>query len=172
MALSSKLGKSYEKSRDQIKIKTISLEIGNGKFDLKVRVPLKKEMESMIEQISKPNPDLVEKIYQDLAAPLKKSVEDGGEEFKNALENSKDAIVILDNDILVQNSSVREIATFTAMWQTKVEVYFHLLQSETGEPINESYDEISEEFPEALIKQIIEDIESAIKPDYKTAKKN
>ena len=58
------------------------------------------------------------------------------------------------------------------MWETKVEEYFHLLQSETGEPVNESYEEIAEEFTEPVIRQIVEDIEAAIKPDYKTAKKN
>lgn len=172
MALSNKLGKSYEKSREQVKIKTITLEIGNAVFDLKVRIPLKKEMESIIEKVSKPSTDVVEKIYQKLALPLKKSVEDGGEEFKNALQNNSDSIIILDDDVIVQNSSVREISTFTAMWQIKVEEYFKLLQSETGDPINESYDEIAEEFPEPVIKQIIEDIEAAIKPDFKSSKKN
>ena len=44
MTLANKLGKSYEKNREKAKIKTISLEIGNAKFDLKVIVPFKKEM--------------------------------------------------------------------------------------------------------------------------------
>jgi hypothetical protein len=58
------------------------------------------------------------------------------------------------------------------MYELKVEEYFHLLQSETGEPVNESFEEIGEELPEAVIKLILEKIEQAVKPDYNTAKKN
>ena len=88
------------------------------------------------------------------------------------MAESESGLVVTDDDVLVQGSSVRQVATFQAMWETKVQEYFHLLQSETGEPITETYDEIAEEFPEPVIKQMVEDIESAIKPDYKTAKKN
>jgi hypothetical protein len=74
--------------------------------------------------------------------------------------------------MIVDGNSVKQVATFNAMWETKVEEFFHLLQSENGEAIDETYEQISEEFPEPVIRQIVEDIESAIKPDYKTAKKN
>jgi hypothetical protein len=172
MKLATKLGKSYEQSRDQAKIKTINLEIGNARFSLRVRIPLKKQMEEMIEKISSPSPEHVEAIYNKLADPLIKTLLDGGEDFAKAMAESESGIVITDNDVYVQGSSVRQVATFQAMWETKVQEYFHLLQSETGEPITETYDEIAEEFPEPVIKQMVEDIESAIKPDYKTAKKN
>jgi hypothetical protein len=172
MKLATKLGKSYEKNREQAKVKTIQLEIGNAQFSLKVRIPLKKEMEEMIDKISHPDSALVEFIYDKLAEPLKKTVADGGEEFAKAMSESETGLVVTSDDVFLQGSSVRQVATYTAMWETKVQEYFHLLQSETGEPINESYEEIAEEFPESVIKQIIEDIESAIKPDYKTAKKN
>lgn len=172
MALATKLGKSYEKSREQAKVKTIQLEIGNAQFSLKVRIPLKKQMEEMIEKISHPDPALIEAIYDKLATPLKKTIEDGGEDFAKAMSQSETALVVTDDDVFLQGSSVRQVATYTAMWETKVQEYFHLLQSETGDPINETYEEIADEFPEAVIKQMVEDIEAAIKPDYKTAKKN
>lgn len=172
MKLATKLGKSYEQSREQAKQKTIHLEIGNAKFSLKVRIPLKREMEQLIEDVSHPPAELVDAIYDRLATPLKKTIEDGGEEFAKAMSEADSGITITDNDVIVQGSSVRQVATFTAMWETKVEKYFHLLQSETGEPIDETYEQIAEEFPEPVIKQIVEDIEAAIKPDYKTAKKN
>jgi hypothetical protein len=172
MKLSTKLGKSYEQSRDQAKLKTIHLEIGNAKFSLKVRIPLKKEMEDLIDKIAHPDPAVVEEIYEKLAGPLKKTVEDGGEEFAKAMSESETGLVVTDDDVILQGSSVRQVATFTAMWETKVQEYFHLLQSETGEAINETYAEIAEEFPEPVIRQIVDDIEAAIKPDYKTAKKN
>jgi hypothetical protein len=172
MTLASKLGKSYEKNRDQAKIKTITLEIGDAKFDLRVRIPLKKEMEEIIERIAKPTPELIEQVYERLAGPLIKTVKDGGEEFEKVLAETDKSIELLDDDVILQGQSVREVATFTAMWETKVEQYFHLLQSEIGDPINETYEQIAEEFPEPIIKQLVEDIESAIKPDYRSAKKN
>jgi hypothetical protein len=172
MTFASKLGKSYEQSRDQAKLKTINLEIGNAKFSLKVRIPLKREMEELIEKISHPSEELVEAIYQKLAAPLIQTIQEGGDEFAQAMSEGEGGITITENDVIVRGSSVRQVAMFTAMWETKVEEYFHLLQSEIGDPINETYAQIADEFPESVIKQMVEDIEAAIKPDYKTAKKN
>jgi hypothetical protein len=47
-----------------------------------------------------------------------------------------------------------------------------LLISESGEAITETYEEITAEFPEFAVKEIIDAIEQAIRPDYKTVKKN
>jgi hypothetical protein len=58
------------------------------------------------------------------------------------------------------------------MWQSKVEEYFHLLISETGEPINETFDQIEQEFPDEVIKTIVDEIDKAIKPTYDSVKKN
>jgi len=88
------------------------------------------------------------------------------------LNSDKETIVIKDKDIEVNGTSVRQVATFTAIWESRVEEYFHLLQSENGEVITESFEEISAEFPDIAIKEILEAIEGAIKPDYKSAKKN
>jgi len=172
MKLSSKLGKSYEQNRDQAKLKTIHLEIGNAKFSLKVRIPLKREMEQLIDKIAHPDPAVVEVIYERLSGPLKETITNGGEEFAKAMREGDTNLIVTDDDVFLQGNSVRQVATFTAMWETKVQEYFHLLQSETGDAINETYEEIAEEFPESVIRQIVEDIEAAIKPDYKTAKKN
>ena len=56
--------------------------------------------------------------------------------------------------------------------EQRVEEYFHLLQSEIGDPIDETYEQIAAEFPEPVIKEIMQAIEGAIRPDYKNAKKN
>jgi hypothetical protein len=77
-----------------------------------------------------------------------------------------------DNDILVGGTSVRRVAELSAIWQTQVEKYFALLESQTGEPINETFDQISEEFPESVIKEIVGKIDEAIRPNYKDTKKN
>lgn len=172
MSFADKLGASYSQVRDQVKIKKIEVTVGSVAFNLRVRVPLKREMELMLERISYPSPELVERVYARLSKPLKDSIAEGGDDFLQVLNADKQIITVTENDIIVDGNSVRQVATFNAMWETKVTEFFHLLQSESGEPIDETYEQISEEFPEPVIRQIVEDIESAIKPDYKTAKKN
>lgn len=172
MSFANKLGKSYEMVRDQAKLKKIEIELGDVKFSLKVRIPLKHEMESITETIANPDPAKVDAIYTDLTKTIKQSIEDGGEEFLKLLNSEKETIKVTDDDVVINGTSTRQVSTMTAIWQTQVEQYFHLLQSETGEPIDETYEQISSEFPEQIIKEIITAIDGAIRPDYKTAKKN
>ena len=172
MTFASKLGRSYDQVRAQAKLKTIEIDAGEVKFNLKVRVPLKREMEAIVDEIAKPDSDRIQAIYERFSRPLRESITEGGEEFLKTLNSEKQVITVLDDDMIVDGNSIRQFATFTAMWETKVERYFHLIQSETGEPVTESFAEISEEFPEPIIRQIVETIESAIRPDYKNSKKN
>jgi hypothetical protein len=172
MSFSEKLGASYEQVKDQAKLKKINISIGDVSFNLKVRIPLKKEMENMIETISNPSQDKIDQIFVTLSEPIKKSIETGGEEFLKAINSEKETIKLINDDIIIDGNSIKQIANLTAIWESKVEQYFHLLESETGEPINETFEEISNEFPEQVIKQIVEDIENSIKPNYNTAKKN
>lgn len=172
MTFAQKLGASYSQVRDQVKIKKIEITVGNVIFNLQVRVPLKREMEQMLEKISNPSPELIEQIYERMSKPLRESIAEGGDDFIEVLNKDKQVITVLEDDIILDGNSVKQVATFTAMWETKVQEFFYLLQSESGEPINETYEQIAEEFPESVIRQIVEDIESAVKPDYKSAKKN
>jgi hypothetical protein len=172
MSFADKLGKSYGVVRDQAKIKKIDIELGEVKFNLKVRIPLKHEMESITEKIANPDPEKVELIYNDLTKTMKQSLEDGGEEFLKLLNSEKETIKVTDDDIIINGTSTRQVSNMTAIWQTQVEQYFHLLESETGDPIDETYEQISSEFPEQIIKEIVTAIDGAIRPDYKTAKKN
>jgi len=172
MSFSKKLGSSYDKVKDQAKLKTISINLGDVQFDLKVRIPLKKEMEALTERINNPDKDRIDIIFKRLAEPIKKIVEDSGDEFLSVVNSEKQTITITDDDVVLDGSSVRQAATLTAMWEIKVEEYFHLLESETGIPVNETFEQISEELPDIAIKEILEVIETSIKPDYKTAKKN
>ena len=77
MSFAKKLGKSYEMVRDQAKTKKITIELGEVKFNLTVRIPLKREMESLMEKISNPSPEKVNEIYTKLTQSLKKSLDDG-----------------------------------------------------------------------------------------------
>jgi hypothetical protein len=172
MALSNKLGKSYEQVKAVANIKTITVDLGDVKFNLRVRIPLKKEMEEMTTRIVSPSEERINKIYERFSAPIKKTIEDGGDEFLKAINEGKETIKIAGDDLIIDGKSVRQVANFAAIEETRIEEYFHLLISENGEPITETYDEITAEFPEFAVKVILETIEQAIRPDYKTVKKN
>ena len=172
MALANKLGASYEKVKAETKLKTIHIDLEEVKFDLKVRVPLKKEMEEITAKILTPDQARVEKIFKRLTEPMVKALEEGGEDFVKALNDKKQTLIKTDDDLIVDGTSVKQVANFSAIEENKVEQYFHLLVSETGEPVNETYEQIIEEFPEFVIREIVAEIDKAIKPDYKTVKKN
>jgi hypothetical protein len=172
MSFADKLGKSYGMVRDQAKIKKIDIELGEVKFSLKVRIPLKHEMESLTEKIANPDPEKVNLIYENLTKSIKQAIEEGGDDFLKVLNGEKETIKVTDDDIVIDGTSTKQVANMTAIWETQVEEYFHLLQSETGEAINETFKDISEEFPEQVIREIVTAIDGAIRPDYKTAKKN
>ena len=172
MTISNKLGSSYESIRAAARIKTIKVAINDMECELKVRVPVKREMDEITAKLSTPDADLVEKLYEEMSGPLKAtmaSVEDG---FLEALNADGEKMSFTDNDVIVSGTSVRHIATLSALWQRQVEMFFGLLQTETGEPVTESFQEIADEFPEAVIRDIVKSIDEAIRPSYKDAKKN
>jgi hypothetical protein len=172
MALANKLGKSYEQVKAVANIKTITVDLGDVKFNLRVRIPLKKEMEEMTTRIVSPSEERINKIYERFSAPIKKTIQEGGKDFLKAINEGKETIKIVGDDLIIDGKSVRQVANFAAIEETRIEEYFHLLISENGEPITETYDEITAEFPEFAVKEILETIEQAIRPDYKTVKKN
>ena len=172
MALANKLGKSYEQVKAVANIKTITVDLGDVKFNLRVRIPLKKEMEEMTTRIVSPSEERINKIYERFSAPIKKTIQEGGKDFLKAINEGKETIKIVGDDLIIDGKSVRQVANFAAIEETRIEEYFHLLISENGEPITETYDEITAEFPEFAVKEIIDAIEQAIRPDYKTVKKN
>ena len=100
-------------------------------------------------------------------------IEFHGKEFIDALAKSDDLNVqMLDDDVVVNGTSVRQISHMNAVWQTQVELYFSLLITPTGEPVTETFDEIADEFPEEMIREIVKKIDEAIRPNYKDTKKN
>jgi hypothetical protein len=111
-------------------------------------------------------------MYTKLSQPLIDSLSGAEPGLMDALNSDGDKIKILENDVILDGTSVRQIAVMSAIWQTQVEKYFSLIQSVTGEPVNESFEEISEEFPDEVIREIVTKIDQAIRPSYKDTKKN
>lgn len=172
MSIANKLGPSYEAIRAQARIKTINVTLNDVEFELKVRIPVKREMDEMIERISTPDSEKVEAVYEKLSKPLRATLEKAEDGFLEAINQENEQIKITDDDVVVNGTSVRQVATMSAIWQTQVECYFALLQTPTGEPVNESFEEISEEFPEGTLREIIKNIDETIKPKYNETKKN
>lgn len=172
MSIGNKLGKDFDKIRGQLNIKTVTVDLGEVKFPLRVRVPLKREMEELNARVVAPAQERIDAAYERIAGPMRKTLEEGGEEFVQALNASKQNVQMLDNDLIVDGTSLRQVALFTAIEEQRTEEYFHLLVAEDGTPVTETYEEISAEFPEFAIKEMVQAIQSAISPNYKAAKKN
>lgn len=172
MKIASKLGSAYESIRAASRIKTIKVSINDTECELKVRVPVKREMDEITAKMSTPDSELVEKLYEEMAKPLRETVSGVEDGFLDALNANGEKMRFTDNDVIVSGTSVRSVANLTALWQRQVEMYFSLLQTQTAEPVNETYAEIAEEFPEAVIREIVKRIDEAIRPSYQDAKKN
>jgi hypothetical protein len=170
MSLATKLGQNIDGKA--LAVKKINVSVGDVSFSLRVRIPLKKEIEVMNAKVLTPDQAKVEAIYTKLSKPLLQTIEEGGEKFLEALNQSNKMIEILENDLIVDGTSLRQIASYQAVDESRVEQYFHLLVSETDEPITENYDAIMAEFPEFVVKEILAEIQNAIHPDYSAAKKN
>lgn len=171
MMIAKKLGTQYESIRAAIRTKTLKIKLNDAEFELKIRIPVKREMEEITQKISNPDKDKIENLYKKLSEPLTKTLEESEKEFIDALNQSEDlSVKVLDNDIVVNGTSIRQIAHMNAVWHTQVEIYFSLLITPTGEPVTESFDEIAEEFPEEMIREIVKKIDEAIRPNYKETK--
>lgn len=172
MSIGQKLGKDFEKIRADLQIKTITVDLGEVKFPLRVRVPLKRQMEELNARVMNPAQERIDAAYERLAGPMRKTLDEGGAEFLNALRENKQNIELLPDDLIVEGTSLRQVATFSAIEEQRVEEFFHLLIGEDGTPVTETYEEISAEFPEFAIREMVQAIQSAVQPDYKAAKKN
>ena len=172
MTLATKFGPAYEAVRAAARFKTIKVQLNDIEHELKVRVPVKREMEDMLKGISSPAQKKVNEIFESLAGTLKETINQSDDEFLKVLNADSEKIRLTDDDVIVNGTSVKQIATMTAIWHEQVERYFGLLQSATGEPVTESYEEIAEEFPEQVIREIIQKIDKAIRPTYEETKKN
>lgn len=172
MTIATKFGPAYEAIRAAARYKTIKVQLNDLEHELKVRVPVKREMEEMLKVISSPPQDRVDAMFESLAGSLKETIKSSDEKFLDALNAESEKIRITENDVFVNGQSVRQLAMMTVVWQEQVERYFSLLQSATGEPVTESFEQIAEEFPEAIIREIVTKIDRAIRPNYEETKKN
>lgn len=140
-------------------LRTRSFVLGGQNF--KVRVPLASEMDAINKRISEI--DFAQKT-EELIAPLL--------EKKEILES--DSIVYLDDDVIVDGRSVKDLAKITAQTERRILEMVKLLVPEIeGANMDElTYEEINSEFPFPVQLELMKKIAEVISPSYEETKKN
>jgi hypothetical protein len=129
--------------------------------NFKVRVPLASEMEVINKRISEVD---VAKKTEELMNPLL--------EKKDSLES--ESIIYLDDDVLVDGKSVKDLARMTAQTEQRIlEMVKLLLPEMEGINMEElTYQEINDEFPFPVQLELMKKIAEVISPGYEETRKN
>jgi len=157
--LSSAFGEKYQAKRKDLLTRSFVL---NG-HTFKVRIPLMIESDAIYKKVSNPDEETVNKIYQEITAPLRQFEGNQNEDFE-----------FTDTDILVEKRSMREAAKNKAITEARITEFFKLLVPEMeGVTLEDlTYADIEEEFPIAVQMLIVEKIGEVISPTYREARGN
>jgi len=157
--LSLAFGEKYQAKRKDLLTRSFVL---NG-HTFKVRIPLVIESDAIYKKVSNPDDETIEKIYQEITAPLR--------QFEN---NQTENFEFTDTDILVEGRSMREAAKNKAITEARITEFFKLLVPEMeGVTLEDlTYADIEEEFPIAVQMLIVEKIGEVISPTYREARGN
>ena len=126
-----------------------------------MRVPLSSEMEVINKRVSEVD---ITKKTEELIAPLI--------EKKESLQS--ESIVYLDDDVIVDGRSIKDLAKITAQTEQRVLEMVKLLVPEMeGASMDElTYEEINNEFPFPVQLELMKKIAEVISPSYEETKKN
>lgn len=152
--LSAALGKKYESALAQIRTRTFTA----GGFEFKVRIPLTAEMTAIQERIAKVDEEKAEAKFQELTKELR--------------DNPPANVQILENDVVIDGKSTRELVNAVLMMESRVVEYIRLLVPASGSLDDITYEEIEAEWPLSVQMDIVERVNEAIQPGYKDARKN
>jgi hypothetical protein len=157
--LSSAFGEKYQAKRKDLLTRSFVL---NG-HTFKVRIPLMIESDAIYKKVSNPDEETVDKIYQEITAPLRQFEGNQNEDFE-----------FTDTDILDEKRSMREAAKNKAITEARITEFFKLLVPEMeGVTLEDlTYADIEEEFPIAVQMLIVEKIGEVISPTYREARGN
>jgi len=129
-----------------------------GGQNFKVRVPLASEMEAISKVVDDVNSD---EKYKELSAPLL--------DMKDS-----DKIEFVDDDILVDGKSLKELAKITVQTEERILQMVRLLvPAQEGFDMNEiTYEDINAEWPFAVQLELMRKIAEVISPGYEETRKN
>lgn len=144
-------------------VRTRDFEFAGQKFRL--RVPLATEAEEMFKKAEQPPQELIDKMYEEMAAPLTAR--------KDEIVKAKADITFKGDDILVGDISLKDNARLKAGGQIRVLESFKLLVTPQNEPLDDiTFDEIQAEFPEPVQIALVKKIAEVISPSYEEVRKN
>lgn len=157
MSLEKALGKKFDKENVRIK----SFEYNGHTF--KVKIPLTKEYETILETANNVDEDKLEKYYKDLV----KDFESNKETMPKDL-----GVVFTDNDVLVNDKSMREAAKNKLLTENRILALIRLLvPEEQGFDMQTvTYEMVEELFPFSVQLELIDHISNTITPTYKEQK--
>lgn len=154
-SLANALGKDFVKKKESVRIRTFEL----GGHTFKVKVPLTVEFELMQERMKALDEEKIEKYYQDITKDLQK-------------DNEVEGITFTDDDVFVDNRSMREAAKNKLIAEQRITEFFKLLvPEEDGFDMNTiTYEMIEELFPFPIQMQIMEEISRVVSIQYEAQK--
>jgi hypothetical protein len=157
MKLEKAFGKKFDK--DTVRIKTFDY---NG-HTFKVKIPLTKEYESILETANKVDDEQLEKYYNDLTKEFVENKEKMTKEM---------GVVFTDNDVLVNEKSMREAARNKLLTENRILALVRLLvPEEQGFDMQTvTYEMVEELFPFSVQLELIDLISNTITPTYKEQK--
>lgn len=156
---SSAFGDKYQTNKRNLLTRTFEL----GGHIFKVRIPLVAESEAIYQKVANPDDKTIEKVYQEITAPLRQFKDNQTEEFE-----------FTEDDVLIEGRSMREAAKNKSITEARITEFFKLLVPEIeGVSFEDlTYADIQEEFPISVQMQIVEKIGEVISPTYKEARGN
>jgi hypothetical protein len=152
-----KLSESLKINSNNIRIREFTM----AGQTLRVRVPLASEMEAMNERVK--NVEWQDQ-YKKMVDPLL--------EKKDSFDNEE--IKFTDDDVLINDKSIKELAKVAAQTNARIVEMFKLLVPVIdGEDLSKlTYEEIENEFPFSVQLEVSKKIAEVISPGYEETRKN
>jgi hypothetical protein len=155
------LAQAFAINPDKIRIRHFEY---NGQ-QFKVRVPLTQEAEKMFERVDNPPKELVQTKFDELTKELYAK--------KDEIVKSKAEIKFTENDVIVGEQSLLQLAKSQASGEIRILESIKLLVPVDGTNLGEiTYEEIQEEFPLPVQLSLVKKIAEVVSPSYEDVRKN
>ena len=146
-------------NKDAVRVKTFEY---NG-HTFKVKIPLTKEYETILETANKVDEEKLEKYYNDLV-----------KDFVNNKDNIPEelGVTFTDDDVILKDKSMREAAKNKLLTENRILALIRLLvPEEQGFDMQTvTYEMVEELFPFSVQLELIDLISNTITPTYKEQK--
>ncbi len=156
-----KFSKVFGVNTTQLRVR--SFEFNGQKFN--VRIPLASEAEEMFKRAENPTIEHIEEKYKELTKDLINK--------KDKLSGKDSGILFKDDDIIVGENSMRDLAKSQAGTEIRIVESFKLLIPVDDTDLSQlSYEDINSEFPLPVQLAFVKRIAEVISPNYEEVRKN